>query len=161
MSKTIFEERQRFNSPLVWIGLSVAFVLVIYTTFFTEEERPIQGQLFSLGVFLLVIVLFLFIKLITRIDEQGIHVQFFPIHLKIKTFTWEEIYSAEALKYSPLGDYGGWGYRISFKGKGRAFSTRGNKGIKVVLKDGKVRMIGTQQMDEANDCIQQFLSKKA
>jgi hypothetical protein len=161
MSKTVFEEKQRFNQPLVWFGLFAAFALVIYTNFLTDDIRPLKSQMFSLGIFLLVILLFLFIKLTTRIDENGIHVQFFPIHLKIKTYTWEDIYSAEAIKYSPLGDYGGWGYRISFKGKGTAFSTRGNKGIKVVLKDGKTRMIGTQKMNEAQACINQYLVNKA
>ena len=160
MSKTIFEEKQRFNQPLVWVGLSVALAVVIYSTFFTEDDRPIESQLISFGIFLIVIVLFLFIKLKTRIDEKGIHFQFFPFHFSMKTFTWENIYSAEALKYSPLGDYGGWGIRISFKGKGKAFTTRGDKGIKVVLKDGKTRMIGTQLMDEANACIKQYLETK-
>lgn len=161
MSKTIFEEKQRFNNPLIWVGMGVAFIVVFYQTFFSGEDVPLAGQLISFGVFLLVFIFLFIIQLSTRIDEHGIHVHFFPFLLKRKSFLWDDIYSVEVIKYSPLGDYGGWGYRISFKGKGRAYSTRGNKGIKVVLKDGKTRMIGTQKMDEANTCLQQYIEKKA
>ncbi|MBL1144557.1 MAG: hypothetical protein HND54_06425 [Bacteroidetes bacterium] len=160
MSKTIFEEKQRFNQPLVWIGLFIALSVVIYTSFFVDNERTTESQLFTLGLFLLIITLFLFIQLKTRIDDRGIHFQFFPFHFSMKTYTWDEIYSAEAIKYSPIGDYGGWGYRISFRGKGKAYSTRGDKGIKIILKDGKTRMIGTQKMEEANSCILQYIQKK-
>lgn len=161
MSKTIFEEKQRFNNPLVWIGMGVAFIVVFYQTFLAENDTSLNRQLISFGLFLLVFVFLFIIQLNTRIDEHGIHVHFFPFLFKRKSFSWSDIYSAEAVKYSPLGDYGGWGYRISFRGKGRAYSTRGDKGIKVVLKDGKTRMIGTQKMDEANACLQQYIEKKA
>lgn len=161
MSKTIFKEKQRFDSPLAYVALGLAFVVITYTTFFSGGDKTIESQLLSYLPFLLVLAFFFTIKLKTRIDENGIHVSFFPFIIKEKTFSWSDIYSAEAEKYSPISEYGGWGYRIKFSKKAKAFTTRGNKGIKVVLKDGKIRMIGTQKMEDANLYINQHLEKKA
>ena len=160
MSKTIFEEKQRFDSPLSYIVLGLGFVVVTYTTFFSGSDNSIKQQLLSYLPFLLILAFLFTIKLKTRIDENGIHIGFFPFIIKVKTFNWSDIYSAKAEEYSPISEYGGWGYRIKFTKKAKAFSTRGDKGIKVVLKDGRTRMIGTQKMEEANTCINQFIDKK-
>lgn len=151
MSKRIFEERQRFNQWWLWLGMIALVGIFIYQRYPIEFNREF---IISFGVLALVVIFLLSIRLSTRIDEQGIHIKMFPFHLKTVHYTWPELYSAEVVEYSPITEYGGWGLRISRKGK--AFSVKGNKGIKIQSSDGRSRMIGTQKFEEAKIAIIQF-----
>lgn len=161
MSKVIFEETQRFNQWWIWLMILLSISVVTYLGYEDYRESQDLRAFLSLAIFAPFILFILLIKLKTRIDERGIHVQFFPLHFSFKSYLWKDIYSAEVVQYSPIGDYGGWGYRISFKGKGKAFNVRGNKGIKIHTDEGKTRMIGTQRMEEAQACIRQYQEAKA
>ena len=151
MSKRIFEENQQFNQWWLWLGMIALVGIFIYQRYPIEYNREFA---ISFGVLALVVFLLFSIKLSTRIDEQGIHIKMFPFHIKTVSYSWSELYSAEVIEYSPLTEYGGWGLRISRKGK--AFSVKGNKGIKIQTVDGKNRMIGTQKFEEAKIAIIQF-----
>lgn len=160
MSRIIFEERQRFNQWWIWALLIVASIVVI-SSMLNKYNGNLSEALVSILIYSSVILLLLVIQLRTRIDEQGIHVQMFPFHLRAVTYSWSEIYSAEAVKYSPIGDYGGWGVRVSFRGKGKAFNVRGDEGIKIVMADGKTRMIGTQKLNEAKEVLIKYKGKES
>lgn len=153
MSKRIFEEQQRFTQPLIWVAMAMAIGVSVYRFIQENGDEGFITPFIILGV---VIILLLSIRLKTRIDEQGIHVQMFPFHLKYVTYSWSELYDAEVVTYSPMGDYGGWGVRVSLRGKGKAFNVKGDKGIKITTADGKTRMIGTQQEDEARRAIESY-----
>ncbi len=159
MSKPVFTEEQRFNQPFVIIMLALAFVVVFFVTYQEMDATPRKSSI-SLIVFVLASAFIFFIKLKTRIDEKGIHIRFSPFHLNWVTYSWEQIYSIETTTYSPIGDYGGWGIRFSFRGKGKAFNTRGNEGIKIVTDEGKTRLIGTQKRAEAQQVIDQYRQEK-
>ncbi|MBL4710703.1 MAG: hypothetical protein JKY48_19940 [Flavobacteriales bacterium] len=156
MSKTIFEEKQRFNQWWLWLLIIGSFSFMIYK-FIAKDD--LIANLPPILILISVVVLFVLIKLKTRIDERGVHIKMFPFHIKTVTYKWEDIYSAETIKYNPLRDFGGWGIRISSKGK--AFNVRGSNGIRIVTKSGDTRMIGTQKMSEAKQVIENFKSKIA
>lgn len=158
MSKIIFEEEQKFNQPWIIIMLVLAIAVVSYTSYTNYNGDPWE-TIFGPVLILVASAMLFLIRLKTRIDEEGIHVKFAPFINRWKLFSWNDIYSAEVVKYSPIGDYGGWGYRISFKGKGKAFNTRGDMGIKIQTDEGKIRMIGTQKPEEAKTVIAQFHPK--
>lgn len=159
MSKVIFQEEQRFNQPLVIILVVLAILVVAYTSY-NSYTGNINEILFGPVLVTIAAAMLFLIKLRTRIDEAGIHVKFMPFINSWKLYKWSELYSAEVVKYSPIGDYGGYGYRISFKGKGKAFNTRGNMGIKIQTDEGKIRMIGTQKAEEVKTIIAQYFPKK-
>ncbi len=151
MSKRIFEENQRFNQWWLWLGMVALVGIFIYQRYPVEVNREF---LISFGVLAFIVVFLFSIKLSTRIDERGIHIKMFPFHLKKVSYTWEEMYSAEVVEYNPISEYGGWGLRISRKGK--AFSVKGNKGIKIQTSDGRSRMIGTQKFEEAKEIVASY-----
>ena len=156
MSKPIFEEQQQFRQWWIWIILAVVAGSIIYS--YTQADNPtISDSLFSIVIFGLVLLLLFTAKLNTRIDEQGIHVKFFPFHFSYQRYTWDDINHAKVTNYSPLADYGGYGVRISFRGKGKAFNVSGNQGIWLETFSGKKRMIGTKKADEAEPIIKQYL----
>jgi hypothetical protein len=113
----------------------------------------------------LVIVLLLFsigliyiFRLRTTIDERGIHYRFLPFHKTTKTISWKDLEDCEVRKYSPLSEYGGWGYKLHFGGNG-ALNVKGNMGIQLKLKSGKQLLIGTQKPEEAQLVINRYYKK--
>lgn len=101
----------------------------------------------SILIVVFVDLLLVFLQLKTKINEKGISYQLFPFHLKEKIFIWDEIAEANIRKYSPIWEYGGWGYRYSFK-NGKAINISGNMGLQLVLKNGKKILIGTNKPKE-------------
>lgn len=145
-----FKETQRFRQWWLWV-LMVISVLPIPGMWFVQyqsgEKLEVWEVIMVSIVPLLILLLFAAMKLITRIDNTGIHYKFFPFHFKERTVTWDEIESAQIRRYNPIGEYGGWGLKYGFK-HGKAINVSGNMGLQLVLKDGKKVLIGTQKAEE-------------
>ncbi|PKP26221.1 MAG: hypothetical protein CVU03_04180 [Bacteroidetes bacterium HGW-Bacteroidetes-2] len=160
--KTFYEEQQ-FNQS--WLKVLFIFILVVslipLIIFMNQENFDTNSEelwlLFITNTLLVFLFLFLIwvLKLKIKIDTHGIHYAFSPFRNSLKTITWREIKSCEVVSYSPIGDYGGWGYRISFR-QGRALNVKGNKGIKIELLSGKKLLLGTQKPIEAQEAIAYF-----
>ena len=101
---------------------------------------------------LLLAGLFALMYLETKVDESGIFIRFFPF--LNKHWTWAEIQSYELISYSPIGDFGGWGIRMS--GRTTAYTVGGNHGLELKLNNGKRVVIGTQRPE----ALQEFLENQ-
>lgn len=146
---------------LVILGLSVwGFVsqIVLEVPF---GDMPMSDS--GLIVLTLLMISFsgvlLSLRLESHASEKGIRFRFYPVQLKYIQYSWEMIDSIELMEYRPLLDYGGWGWRISLRGKGRAFNVKGNKGIYIHLKDGRKRLLGTQNVEKWNSSLLEFAAK--
>ncbi|WP_299526327.1 hypothetical protein [uncultured Lutibacter sp.] len=151
----VFIEEQKFTQPIIIIGLSVAFIAVgisSYNEWSTILEGSISEKLGSLSgliIILLVGLLFLKLKLKTRVDEKGIYYQYFPFHLSYKLITWESISNCYIRNYDGISEFGGWGMKFSFrKNKVKSFTTKGNIGLQIELSTGNKILIGTQKKEE-------------
>ena len=150
-----FSESQKFRKWWVW---AVALGSVILPLAEVGFELAKSKEAISVAVIpgvalpLLVLALFLLLRLRTVIDANGVSYQFLPFHLKLQVKSWEEIEYAYVRKYSPLGEFGGWGIRYSF-GNGKAYNVSGNMGLQLVLKNGKKILIGTQRPDEITSVL--------
>ena len=112
----------------------------------------------SLFVIAITIAMVFLLKLETKIDEQGIHYRFWPI--KMKLINWTDIDKCFVRTYSPLREYGGWGYRMNiFSNKGSAINVKGNIGIQIVFKSGKQFLIGTQKEEDAKKVLETYTYK--
>ncbi len=154
----VFIENQRFNQW--WLYLLLAIPLLSLLIPFVLDLNKIDPLLMLLPLLFLVFVyLFIFsIQLKTRIDENGVYYQFFPINWKLKLISWDEIENCYYRKYKPIKEYGGWGYRMKFR-RGKAINIRGNCGIQLVLKDGKNLLLGTQKPNEVKKVIETYKGK--
>ena len=161
----VFKEEQKFNQPLVVVGLSVA--LIVTTIPIVKEwnkimQLPLSEKLgaFSGHIILgLVILWFFFLKLKTRIDENGIQFQFISLQLKPKFISWDEINKASIRKYDAITEYGGWGIKggaLWRKSKGVAYNVKGDIGLQLELKNGKKLLIGTQKPDEIKRTLKKY-----
>jgi len=81
---------------------------------------------------------------------------FFPFHLTLKKYSWDNIQRFSVRQYDPITEYGGWGFRFGFLTKGMAFNVSGNKGIQLVLKNGSRLLIGTNKPDEASETLKKL-----
>lgn len=169
----VFKEIQRFNQLwLVIFGLIV--VVFIGFGFFNEYEDSGKNlnkdqlipMLISGVLTFLVFLLIVFIRLKTKIDENGISYQMSPFHLQPRLIPWRELSKCFVRKYSPLTEYGGWGIRgfqrkgfWDFRNKGMAFNIKGDRGIQLIFKDGGKLLIGTQDFKNVEKVIQTYLYK--
>lgn len=155
-----FEEHQRFNQW--WFLLLMAGINGMLL--FGIVQQVILGRPFgdhptgdgalvgiTIGVWLLTFLLFS-IRLDTRIDANGIAYRFFPFQRNYTTIDWSRIRHAYVRQYSPILEYGGWGWRYSF-GNGRAVNMSGNKGLQIVYDENKKLLIGTNRAEALRDAL--------
>ncbi len=163
MSVNNFSETQKFRNPVIFIlllgilGLSVwGIVQQIFMgqPFGTKPAPDVVLILFSM-IPVLFLLLFIFMKQITNIDNQGIEVIISP--LGRRRISWKNIEKAYIRDYKPLMEYGGWGIRYGFGNKGMAYSLGGgNKGLQLELNNGKKILVGTKKALELADFLKQI-----
>jgi hypothetical protein len=94
-----------------------------------------------------------------EIREDGIYYQYSPIHWKWRMLPYSNIKTAYIRKYSALKEYGGYGIRLGFAGKGRALNVRGNIGLQLEFNDNKSKLlIGTQKPEELAKALNQKIT---
>ncbi len=126
-------------------------VLMITVTIFSIINYVQMPASFSsiapLVIIFIANLILIALKLNTKINKQGIYFQLFPFQFKYNEISWNDVLTIEVRKYKPIREYGGWGYRFSFK-NGKAYNISGNMGLQIVLKNGDKILIGTQKPDE-------------
>lgn len=149
MTRSYFKEKTRYP---IWV-ISVFSLLTLIPFFIaikSEDTIPIEVYL-SLGIILLVDVLFISISLELRVDVDGVVVRFIPFVNRPKTIRWDDLVEAKVRKSKPIKDYGGWGYRMRFKK--RAYTLYGNWGLELTFKDGKTLFLGVRDHIELNQVM--------
>jgi len=144
---TLFEEKQKFTQWWLWVIL-LSFPIISVGPF-DDNEINVYYVLIGLAIPLL----FYLFDLRIKVNEDGLHYQFFPFHIKSHTIKLEDIEKFKATEYSPLKEYGGWGIKYGFKGK--AYNVSGNKGVKIYLKNGLNIMFGSQKHNELAKALKQ------
>ena len=159
----IFKEEQRFTQPLIFVILIMSSVVVIGLTtkeYMAENSTMKTVELVTvIGTYLAFTLPIFFFKLITRIDEKGIHYRFSPFHKKFRTIIWSEIKVAYTRKYDAVSEYGGWGIKGFFRKKGKAINVKGDIGIQLELKNSKPFLIGTQKENEVKSVLETYRHK--
>jgi hypothetical protein len=163
-NKIYFSERQKFNQWWIWLILLIVNSVSLFTiskqmisprTFGETSMSKAQFILVEVTV-VLVSILILCIRLDTQIGTDGISVKFFPFHLSFRHYAWKDISRSFVREYNPIGDFGGWGLRISIFGKGKAFTVSGNKGLQLQFSDDKNLLIGTSKPNELMETLTQI-----
>jgi hypothetical protein len=157
-----FSETQKFRQWWLWFifagikGLMGFFIItqVLFGEPFGDSIVDNAALLIGFLFMLILSLLFFIMKLETRISDSGIAVRFYPLQLKFRNYRWEDLEEAYLREYSPIAEYGGWGIRYSFVGKGKALNVSGRMGLQLVFKDGRRLLIGTSKPED----IMQVLS---
>ncbi len=157
---TPYYESQRFNQWWMWAILILVAGITIWGSIqqlvfgipFGNNPAP-DGVMGAMNLIPIILIgLFLVMQLRTTLSEHGVEMYFFPFIRK--QWAWSEVESYEVKAYSPIADYGGWGFR--WNGKTMVYSVGGNHGLELRLKNGKSVLIGTQQPDEMKKWLNQI-----
>ena len=163
-SEVSYSEKQRFRQRWLWMLLLIFPVGSLWALF----QEIILGSVFGSNaesipvLFVLVVIsamftLFMYTTgLDTEVVEEGLRIRFWPFHLNWMLFPFSSILKAEAVTYSPLAEYGGWGIRYGRKGK--AYNVSGNKGVLLTLRDGMKVLIGSKNHEVMCSAINERLS---
>lgn len=148
MSKILYKEEQRFRR---WEVFALLVFLMIGSSYHYIELYISGGYdvgLLTLQYSLIAIILtgalaYLWsIRLILKIDKDGIQYQFFPLHYRKHKVKWEEIESYEFIDTPTSAELSGWAVRLGTWE--RSFTVSGRTGLSLTLKDGQQLFIGTQ-----------------
>ena len=157
MKTNFFVEQQKFTQLWLWCLLIASFLLPCLIPLLTDDDVDFLNDdskvVLVLGLFFC--LFFYLLELRVSVNQEGIHYQFFPLHLKSNTIKYDEIERVEAITYSPIMDYGGWGIRFRYKAK--AYNVKGNEGVKVYLKTGRHILFGSQKSSVFESEIKRFM----
>ncbi len=161
----LYRETQKFGAAMgVVLAISLAFSLgILGVIFYQLKESGKLGSDFLIPVIIVVVVMsllesiFYFTKLVIEVRESGVFVRLYPFYRKFKEIPLDTCTSVNAVTYSPLGEYGGWGVRYTLKGK--CYNCKGNQGVKLEYANGKHIMLGTQKPQELEAAIKIALRK--
>ena len=159
----IFREVQPFRQLWIWV-IVVAIASLIWYALVQQlllgspvGENPMPDLV--LVIFWLVFgigfpALFVSSRLVTEVRIDGIYIRYIPFHRSFRRIGFEQMRRHEVRTYRPLAEYGGWGIRYGFKGKGRAYNVSGNRGVQIELSNGKRLLIGSQRPEDLVRAIQ-------
>lgn len=157
----IFHEVQPINP---WFRNFTVILMASIVIFLIALVRHERGWATSPCVILGIVVpigtsiLFWIMELETVVRSDGLYVRFFPIHLRSKKFTAGDIKKYYTRKYRPFLEYGGWGLKLGvWIVNGWSYTASGNKGVQLVLTNGKKLLIGSQKPEELAAAIDTML----
>lgn len=146
-----FEEEQDFRHSKLWMLLLIALIPIVSTL--AVSSRPLISV--SAILFLLAAIVFLYYaKLVVKVEDGYISIRFFPVHFfNPRKVYLTDIESFEAEEYSPLKEFGGWGWRwLPFRDK-TAYSVEGEQCVRLTMEDETEIVIGSQKPEELEEAI--------
>ena len=114
--------------------------------------RPGTATVITLGGALAIVAMLAYAHLDVIVTDEELLIRFRPFHLRGRRIPLRDIAEAQARTYSPLGEYGGWGIRLG--SRGMAYNAYGNRGVQIVLVDGRQILIGSQRSEELAAALQ-------
>jgi hypothetical protein len=150
----LFKEEQRFTQWYIWLLLLGILALPVYgiiqqlfldVPFGTKPMSDTGLIIFFMGV-LAFCYFFWMMRLQTTITEHDIEIRFIPFVRK--RIAWSDVEQATVIKYGFVG----YGIRI-WTPYGTVYNVSGNKGLSLLLKNGKKLVVGTQRSHEMEDVV--------
>ncbi len=157
----VFKEEQKFTQTwlIVLLVISVIVPVIIITKELIDKKMSLIEYLSLVLLMIIATGLIFIFQLKTRIDEIGIHYQFFPFNIKMKTIPWSHISKVYVRKYDAISEYGGWGFKqgaLWRRKNGNALNVKGDIGIQLELKNEKKLLIGTQKKSQVESAINNY-----
>lgn len=157
MNATYREEQVAYRQPwLLWPMLLVIAILLYGVYRQIGLKIPLGNNPVPDAVLVVIALLFigfsfalLRIRLRYEIGSFGVKLTYWPFITREHLIPSGDIQQIEVVKYKPISEYGGWGYRYSLKNKGKAYTISGRYGIRVLLKNGTHVLLGTSEPDAA------------
>lgn len=173
--KLLFEENQGLENTWYFKMILIITLIMValfgygcYQQFVLEQpfgSKPLSDtglliiSVFVTTVLVSILVLFKKARLTVQIDSGHIIYCFPPFVRSKQTVVLKTLKQISVKQYSPVFEYGGWGYRLGINKK--AFNVAGNWGIELIFMDGYKLLLGTQKPDEAREALQTHLAQSS
>jgi hypothetical protein len=174
MERNYFKEEQKFDQwwlrvifILTWISTVGIFGWGVFQQLILKKpwgDNPTSDTvlvLTAIFIFLLmtgVTWLIFSMRLITEVTENGFRYRFPPVINKVKIVPKSMIAEYQIRKYSPVGEYGGWGIKGAGMGRGRAYNVKGNMGLQLRLQNNKKILFGTQRPEALKAAMDKIMN---
>lgn len=145
-----YREVQPLRQQRLIVVIVIVVAAVVLVSLRVSGGATLWGAVIALSTLVLVTALFLAASLETTVDREAITIAFHFLWPK-RRLPISDVRKAEATKYRPFLDYGGYGVRLGFRGW--AFNVSGDEGVLVETKDGSRVMIGSQRPKELEAAI--------
>ncbi|MFZ4796652.1 MAG: hypothetical protein ACOYMA_04105 [Bacteroidia bacterium] len=145
-----FFEEQGFYQK--WRYFFIPFLIICFIIFVLSllKQTTLSFHFFlPVFIFVSVMIMLIYLKLNTRIDEKSIQIKFNLFMFKTKEIKWSEIKSVSIYKYNSFFEFGGWvGYRKNLLSGRVVYNIYGNKGLKIVLLNNKTIVVGSNESEK-------------
>lgn len=154
MQISSYQEEQRLS--LWWLWILLAPVVIMSWTGFVQQiilSRPFGNNPapdWAVGLIVAFYgiglpVLLLTTRLRIQVQNGVLRIHYFPFWAE--KIDLHKVRSVEVSEFRPLRDWGGWGIRWS-PGRGWCYTIGGNRGVQLILTDGRKRLIGSARPEE-------------
>lgn len=151
----IYREEQWFGWWLyAGLGLicALACVFVFDRTFgWSSPLLSFHGRLLKIivasGVILPPAIVVGVLRMVTLVTPGTVRVSFGFLATYRRDITLDSIVAIEVIQYHPVRDYAGWGIRFGREGE-RVYNARGDRGVRMQLRDGSKVVIGSQRPEQ-------------
>ena len=151
----IYREEQWFGWWVyTGLGLISALAWIILYDRTIGQPNPwvgMHGRAFKLlvagGVVLPPAVVIGALRMVTMVTPAELRISFGWLATYRRVIAADAIVGVEVIQYHPIRDYGGWGLRFTRDGE-RIYNARGDRGVRIRLRDGSRLLIGSQRSEE-------------
>lgn len=142
--RPVYQERTPWApwmSVILWGTLTVSAILLLAV----EDGTPL-GLRMPLAVGILgfgALLHWLVGGLSVRLRRDAVEASLGLVGLIRTRIPYEEILDTEVVRYAPIREFGGWGYR--YRGSKRAWTARGDEAVVLHLADGRQVYLGSER----------------
>ena len=163
MPDTLFYERQNFRPKRMRLLTAIVpagmlLLTIVQVGFGFHWGAHTNGSLIGWTIFLwLVYWRLMLVRLVTEVRPNQIRVALRGLW-RSRKIPFDEIVSAQAVSFDPAGEWGGYGIRVTRRG--RAYIAGGNQGVELQTKRGLI-LVGSTRPAELAGIITSRLGGRA
>lgn len=151
----VFEETQRLRQRWLWAAVLGVSLFSVVTWLFNPT-----GQLLTvilLGVPAVGILGTYAARLETRVEADGVHIRFFPLHRSARVVKYDDLTGVDSREYDAFGDFGGIGIRRTRDAW--AYVAKSGPGVVMERGDDMDVIVTTERPEELKRAVETGLSR--
>jgi hypothetical protein len=163
MAHIFFEEEQRLtNIWWLWVAIFVLIMVPLVSLIILSEEAPDKDKnMLLLAAFGIVPFAFLmiYVRFQVRVDKEGLHYKFFPIHWNWKNITLNEIQSIDFEPKVNFIDRISIGHQLNRFTNTLRLNITGKSFIIIYLNSGRKLLVGTENVENMTSALKRLTKR--
>lgn len=152
----VYREEQGF-APWVYAVFALAACVLAFGLFPALEGR-IPREALSVGFGAALAAILTYLRMGVEVDPVALRVWYGWLAFPRRAVPVHAIAAADPVRFRPIRDHGGWGYRVA-RGGERVYTARGDTGVRIRLRDGSTILVGSQRPEELAAHLRALIEK--